>query len=76
MGKPSIWVSWRLVSRVLAYFRFDAVPTSVSHYSGRLVVVQAIRGQSGLVMETANAKAAAEILEAKNRAEELEVSAQ
>lgn len=35
---------------------------------------QAIRGQSGLVMETANAKAAAEILEAKNRSEELEVS--
>lgn len=38
------------------------------------MTVQAIRGQSGLVMETANAKAAAEILEAKNRSEELEVS--
>ncbi|CAM9103918.1 unnamed protein product, partial [Laminaria digitata] len=29
-------------------------------------LAEAIRGQSGLVMETANAKAAAEILEAKN----------
>ena len=46
----------------------------MSHYSGALLTVQAIREQSGLVMETANAKAAAEILAAKKRSEELEVS--
>lgn len=44
------------------------------HCPALLVSAQAIRGQSDLVMETANAKAAAEILEAKNRSEELEVS--
>lgn len=35
---------------------------------------QAIREQSGLMTETANAKAAAEVLEGRNNAAELEVS--
>lgn len=35
---------------------------------------QAVRGQSDLVAETANAKATAEVLEAKTRAAEMEVS--